>query len=438
MPRAEVAATLRGRRCCTMRVNLSVLGSRRVRSPLPRRPHTRKSTGRRRVAIVRQRGADGAPGSVVEICDYHGPYPGSFIPTLLAVGAAVRERLDLDYRLVFPEAVARRPWVETVRAAGFDPVFVPTSLDLRAVAVWLTAYAREHDARLIRAHFTRFDLPAGVAGRRAGARTLWHVHSGRLQYGARERVVDLVKVRTLARVLCDRVIAVSDESARECRARGYRDERVSVALNGIDIERFAPNRLPSRASARAELALPPDDPVILGFCWSPYRKGADVIARALEHTDALAVLVGGPELVEYLAAVNAPPERLRVIPFTDDTRALFAAADVFVSASREDAFSYALGEAMAAGLPVASSDIPGPAMYFDAPGLRRFPSEDAKGLAAALRELLRADLRAERGAANRVFVSERLSLSCHVARILEIFENELVLAGSSWSSWSAT
>jgi len=34
-------------------------------------------------------------GSILEVCNYYGPYPGTFIPTLVSVGRAVEADLEL-------------------------------------------------------------------------------------------------------------------------------------------------------------------------------------------------------------------------------------------------------------------------------------------------------------------------------------------------------
>jgi glycosyltransferase involved in cell wall biosynthesis len=363
--------------------------------------------------------------AIVEVCDYHGPYAGNFIPSLLAVGAAVRERLGMEHILVFPEQVAGRPWVQLVREAGYDPVFAPAGLGVRDAAELIDGVARPAGARLLRSHFTRFDLPAGLAGRRIGARVIWNVHSGMVHYDLRHRATDVVKVRLLGRRLCDRLMAVSDEIGREAVRRGHRRERVSVVLNGIELSRFAEEAMPSRAEARRQLGIEPDEPVLLAFCWAPFVKGADLVAEAASGIGATALLVGGDDLRTFLGEL---PDRVRVIAPVDDPRRLYAAADVFVSASRQEAFSYAIGEAMACRLPIASSRIPGPAAYFDAPGLLTFDSGDAGSLAEAAGELLRPEPRDERGAANRRFVADRLGIERHVERVLEVFGAELSLA----------
>jgi glycosyltransferase involved in cell wall biosynthesis len=207
---------------------------------------------------------------------------------------------------------------------------------------------------------------------------------------------------------------------------------VSVVLNGIDVRRFAPDRLPEREAARKALGLEPAARVVLGFGWAPYVKGIDVVARAAAslaaHGEPLAVvLVGGHELrAELHRHAGEPlPPWLRVVGPFDDPGALFAAADVFVSASRTEGFSYAIGEAMAAGLPVVSSAIPGPAAYFGAEGVRTYPAEDPAALAAVLGELLAPGARESLGPPNRAYVAARLGLERHVDAIVEVFAREL-------------
>jgi hypothetical protein len=111
-------------------------------------------------------------GSIVEACDYIAPYGGNFVPSLLAVGQAVREQLGLDYVCAFPEEARDRPWVRTMQGAGFEPRFLPASRGIRTDVRALEAIARPARARLLRTHFTRFDLLGGIVARRLGARSV--------------------------------------------------------------------------------------------------------------------------------------------------------------------------------------------------------------------------------------------------------------------------
>ena len=360
--------------------------------------------------------------TVIEASDYHGPYPGNFIPTLLAVGAAVRERLGLDYVCVFPAEVRERPWVQLLADAGIEAVFVPAGTGTRGATELLRELAQRHRARLIRTHFTRFDLPAALAARGSDVRVLWNIHTATQGYGWRHRARDVVKMRLAGRALCDGVIAVSQDIGREARMRGFPPGRITVILNGIDVTRFSDAQLPDREQARAGLGL--DGPAALAYCWWPQVKGADVLAAAGAQLDGATVLmVGRDPLRAFLAEhVGDPlPPWLRVVEPVDDPRVLLAAADVFVSASRQEGLPYAIGEAMAAGLPVVSSDIPGPAPYFPAPDVRTYPVEDAAALAGALREALQAG----RSEGNRRFIAEHLGFERHVDEVLALFERRL-------------
>jgi glycosyltransferase involved in cell wall biosynthesis len=319
-----------------------------------------------------------------------------------------------------------RPWVRLLGDAAIEYSFLGDHLSGFAKTRSLARTAKHVRARIVRSHFSRWDLQASVAARFSGAAAVWHMHSGR---GADPPVVgtwakDLVKARTLGRVLCDEVFAVSNEIKRLAEQRGMPAARVHVVLNGIDVARFAD--LPSRTSARAELGVDGETPVALGFAWSPLTKGADVLveaARPLAEAGRLVVVVVGNAKRLADAGVSAP--WLRVADPVEDVRSLFAAADVFVSASRDEGFPYAVGEAMAAGLPVISSDIPGPSMYFGSDGVTTFASGDPRALRAELEALLSDPSRRRVCEINREFVKEHLGLEAHVARVVDRFERLL-------------
>ncbi len=364
-------------------------------------------------------------GAVLEVCHYWGPYPGNFIPSLVATSVAVRGRLGLDYHCLFPAAMEGRPWVQLLHDAGVPHSFITASHRV-GVASEIGRAAASTGAVLLRSHFSSWDIESGVAARRRKAASVWHMHSGRFGRSptARSRAKDALKVHALGG-LCDRVFAVSDEVHRLAAARGFPERKISTVLNGIDVSRF--DDLPSRREARETLGLATGIPIALGFGWSPYTKGTDVLvegARSLgEAGELVVVLVGDPSLEARFGGSDV--DWLRVIQPRDDVGTIFAAADIFVSSSRDEGLPYSIGEAMASRLPVISSDIKGPATYFGAEGVVTFPSEDRTALTAALRELLQTTDREALGRANRGYVERHLGIGAHVNRVVELFEQLL-------------
>jgi glycosyltransferase involved in cell wall biosynthesis len=362
---------------------------------------------------------------VLEVCHYWGPYPGNFIPSLVATGRAVGERLGLGYHCLFPAAMQSRPWTQLLRNEGIGHSFITPSHRVGVVAQ-IGRVAESNGAVLLRSHFSTWDIEAGVAARRRGAASVWHMHSGRFGRPptVRSRTKDALKARGLGG-LCDRIFAVSEDIHRLAAARGFPERKIRTVLNGIDVGRFAD--LPARADARTALGLDTDLPVALGFAWSPHTKGTDLLveaARPLGEAGELTVVLVGGEALDASFGV-AGRDWLRVIRPRDDVGTIFAAADIFVSSSRDEGFSYSIGEAMASRLPVISSDIEGPATYFAAEGVVTFPNGDTAALAEALRQMLAATDRESLGRANRDYVEQHLGMGAHVTREVELFEQLL-------------
>jgi glycosyltransferase involved in cell wall biosynthesis len=364
-------------------------------------------------------------GSIVQITLWDSPYLGNVMMGQLALAAAIRAELGLGTHFVLAAGAADQPWLADLDAAG-----TTWSLLEGGRGGWRTQLDRvieSHAATLVHAHFTAADLPAAAAAGRAGIPCIWHVRTGFNGYPPRQRAKDLLKMRIVARRRVARFVAVSPWLAELTRRRGAPAERIDVVPDAIVVERFA--QLPDRAAARARFGLDPDADVVLGLGWWPEVKGVDVLLDALtdvaqRHPSMAAFLVGEERMREFLAErMPATPPWLHTSGFVSDSAWLFAAADVFVSASRHEGQSSAIGEALACGLPVVMSDIPGTAGWGAAPHVQTFPNGDAGALAARLEQVL-ADPPAARtavGEANRRWATGHLGIDTWCAQLCALY-----------------
>ncbi|MEU7551740.1 glycosyltransferase [Streptomyces sp. NPDC044571] len=203
-------------------------------------------------------------------------------------------------------------------------------------------------------------------------------------------------------------VAVSDTVAARLEGWGVPAERVHVVPNGIEAARFRFDEEVRRAT-RARTGLPARAFVVGGVGRLVPGKRFDALVRAVAALPGAHLLLAGegPEraALRGLAAELGAQGRIHLLgerdPLGDsaDGRtpgipALLAAMDVFVSASREEAFGLAVVEALAAGLPVlhvtcpAIDDLPAA----QAPGARRIGTGEQE-LVAALRGHMEAGVR---------------------------------------------
>ena len=158
----------------------------------------------------------------------------------------------------------------------------------------------------------------------------------------------------------DQIIhCIARRGAQEIGARyGVPPERLVTLYNGVDTERFNPARREAhRAALHLELGL--RGPVALLVGSGFHRKGLDRAIRGLAKASAAATLLvlGSGEVRPYrqLAAQLGVEARVHFLGRRADVEAVHAAADLLVLPSRYDAFSNAILEGMASGLPVATT-----------------------------------------------------------------------------------
>lgn len=135
--------------------------------------------------------------------------------------------------------------------------------------------------------------------------------------------------------------------------------RIRIIPNAVDFVAAAP------AALRAQLGAAPDDLLLLGAGGLERRKGFDLLIEAFVRVEdpRIRLLLAGSGPDE--AALRALADRLGVGPRVHflgqrrDLPAVLAAANGFVLSSRGDSMANAMLEAMAAGLPVLATDVPG-------------------------------------------------------------------------------
>jgi glycosyltransferase-like protein len=209
-----------------------------------------------------------------------------------------------------------------------------------------------------------------------------------------------------------------------------------VVPNGVDIARFAgADRDRARALRRSVGA--DDRPLLLGVGGIEPRKGSDHLVRALAQLGGLPgpppvlAVIGGHSFQDHRAyreAVLAEVPRLGLELGVDvvlvgtvadeDVPAWYAAADVLAFPSVKEGFGLAVLEAMSAGTPVVTSDLPVFREYLvTEKDALLVPVGEVSALAGALHRALHdPGLRARLTAAGRVVAagySWQRSASCH-------------------------
>ena len=140
-----------------------------------------------------------------------------------------------------------------------------------------------------------------------------------------------------------------------------RTSGISVIYNGLDPERFSPQRRASlRAAARSAVGLGERDFALLliGNDWK--NKGLLCLLQAAGQAadPRLKILVAGRDNPAPFAPVierQGLAGRVSFLPPRPDVEFFYAAADAYVGPSLEDAFAQPPAESMACGLPVITS-----------------------------------------------------------------------------------
>jgi glycosyltransferase involved in cell wall biosynthesis len=292
---------------------------------------------------------------------------------------------------------------------------------------------RQDGIDLVHSHGKGAGLYGRLAARRAGIPSIHTFHGiHHAGYPAGLGRAYLALERGLARIT-QAIVHVSASQALEAAGLGLAPpERSHVIVNGIDAARVAGVAM-TREAARRSLQLEPEALVIGTVARFDPVKALDVLLRAFAivataQPDARLVLLGeGPEAsrLRSLAAALSIEARVRFPGFIAGASRLLPAFDLYASASRKEGLPLAFLEAMACGLAIAATRVPGHMDVVEqgVTGLL-VASDDPRALGRAMRDLLAEPAgRSAMGQAGRQRIENRFAASRMAAATADLYRS---------------
>lgn len=293
----------------------------------------------------------------------------------------------------------------------------------------LVAHLRTWQPDVVHAHMVHANLLTRVAR--------WFVRMPVLVTSAHSRN-EGGRLRMLAYRLTDRwtdlTTNVSDDAVAAFVAqRAAPAGRIVSVPNGIDTQRYHPDAQ-ARAALRATIDTLPSaaTPIVFAAGRMVDAKDYPTLIDAFAHVvralpEARLLIAGdGPLRDAVQARVDAQglARSVTLLGRRNDIAQWMCAADVYAMSSAWEGLPLVIGEAMASGLPVVSTDCGGVRELLGTGSINTLvPVGDAQALGDALIRHLRTplDTRHAIGAANRERIAARYSLDAVVTRWIEIY-----------------
>jgi glycosyltransferase involved in cell wall biosynthesis len=250
----------------------------------------------------------------------------------------------------------------------------------------------------------------------------------------------------------DRYVAVSRGLADRYLEAGMPPDRIEVIPNGVDTARFRPATGDERRQLRRSLDLPVDRRVILFVGVMSVDKQPHVLLEAWlalapeQRRQTTLVFVGATDprlyelqdrlieqLTEKLSGIEGG-DAVRFVAPTSEIEHYYRAADLLVMPSLREGLPNVVLEAMACGLPVVASRLPGSTDTMIADGVngRLLTPGDTAGFASAIGDILGNPQDAARlGAEARRTIEEHYRIERVAERWLSVYERVLSPPGGA-------
>lgn len=364
--------------------------------------------------------------NVLILCNYRAPFGGNFIGSLHDLAKKFRLNGTGKIVFVFPE---ERLWISLLHRHGCRTYFVDP--DANNAIETIKNIVKEESIDLIHIHFGFMQRKiVDTFGNSSNVRILIHDHM--------DYVADDVMIKTLARQMASslyyRMKNVSVISVMAKKSRGYflLGNRNYYIPNGLSYIRNV-DKNTDVEEIRKKLDLE-QKKVCMMLGWNPNWKGVDIAIQAVEKLYSedkswvLAVVGYGEnpsteviKKLEQLSGICDFENFVRFLPGTEDMFSYHKMADVYLSASRKEAFSYGVLEAISQNAPVAASNTEGTKWAREYDKYTEYAVEDAE---ACKNAVLRA-YNMKNSESNNIKVIEKYSIDVWLDSVLKVYNDSM-------------
>jgi glycosyltransferase involved in cell wall biosynthesis len=293
----------------------------------------------------------------------------------------------------------------------------------------------DNDIDILHTHGYKTDVVGFLAARGTACKTVSTPHGWSTAAGAKVQFYEFVD--RLLFPFFDAVAPLSDELLRGLRKVPGLSKKLRLILNGVDV---------AEIDAIADVAAEGDawrgaGDFVVGYVGQLIpRKGIANLIRAFDALEIdrkrLCIVGDGPQRAELeaIAERTRSAARIHFLGYRQDRIALLKAFDVFVLPSSLEGIPRCLLEAMAAGIAVAASDVPGctDIVTTDENGLL-FEYGNEEDICRVMTRLADPALRMRYSVSARALVVDKYSAARMAQEYLELYESLLVARGASAS-----
>jgi glycosyltransferase involved in cell wall biosynthesis len=290
-----------------------------------------------------------------------------------------------------------RPDIEGLDGVRLESLEKRGRWDIPRFLFRLWRLLRETKPQIVHGYLGVANEIALLTARLAGAKVVWGVRASNMDFSRYDWAARwMFRVGAWLSRFADLIIVNSHAGARHHAAHGYCGSRMVVIPNGIDTDRFLPDREAGRR-LRLEWGVQPHETLVGVVARLDPMKDHPTFLRAaslLVHETADLRFVcagGGPEVyrseLRQLSQSLGLGDRVLWVGERSDTPAVFNALDVAVSSSYGEGFPNVVAEAMACGVPCVVTDVGDSALIVGDVGVvvpPRDPNALAKGLQRCL------------------------------------------------------
>lgn len=367
--------------------------------------------------------------NIMIAADYAAPKSGNFIASIIALGRRLRNN-GAHVLFVFPE---EKEWIQWFNEEQFD-VEILNKTNVRVGMVdsrfdILKKIVINYDIELIHSHFGLFHHE--LVYRRSEFKRLKVIIHDHMDFGITSNII-IQRVKTALYSCLYQYYHINLITVMEQKRNAYIFLKNKWFVpNGLSLERHIKNSM-SREDCRREIGLKQNEKCVFLLGWDLKRKGLDIALKAVqkcrEMDDTIcfgmigvgcAPSVDAKEFIVQETGIDPSESWIHFFDSYEDMFAVHRAVDVYLSASRKEAFSYGLLESISQNTPVVVSDIPGTKWAEIYDNSYFYPVEDVEACAKAIM----AALNTGRKVTNSIDIVDKYGIERWCDRIIQIYRS---------------